>query len=91
MNESRGTDTTRVTHKGQTTIPKMLREKYGIEPGDEVVWIDDEAGIRLARAGRTEGRGMLLGDDVAREMHEEAADVFVEELEKARETEWAVQ
>lgn len=91
MSKTDGTETTRVTDKGQTTIPKALREKYGIEPGDEVVWIEDEDGIRLARAERTEGRGMLLDGDANREVREEAADALVEELEAARENEWAVQ
>jgi AbrB family looped-hinge helix DNA binding protein len=35
-------ETTRVTEKGQTTIPKELREKYDLDPGDEVVWIDTD-------------------------------------------------
>lgn len=91
MSKTDGPETTRVTDKGQTTIPKALREKYGIEPGDEVVWIEDEDGIRLARAERTEGRGMLLDEDANREVREEAADALVEELEAARENEWAVQ
>jgi AbrB family looped-hinge helix DNA binding protein len=30
----------RVTRQGQTTIPKDLREKYGLEEGDEVTYID---------------------------------------------------
>jgi len=59
-------ESTRVTDKGQTTIPKEYREKYGIEPGDEVVWIDTEDGLRVVRAGNDSGRGMLaegLDDD----------------------------
>jgi AbrB family looped-hinge helix DNA binding protein len=31
---------TRVTETGQATIPHELREKYDLEPGDEVVWTD---------------------------------------------------
>ena len=30
----------KVTRQGQTTIPKDIREKYGIEEGDEVTYID---------------------------------------------------
>ena len=30
----------RVTRQGQTTIPKDLREKYGLQEGDEVTYID---------------------------------------------------
>ena len=33
---------TRITEKGQATIPKELREKYNLKPGDEVVWIDTD-------------------------------------------------
>jgi bifunctional DNA-binding transcriptional regulator/antitoxin component of YhaV-PrlF toxin-antitoxin module len=29
--------TTHVSEKNQATIPQNLREKYGVEPGDEVV------------------------------------------------------
>jgi AbrB family looped-hinge helix DNA binding protein len=29
---------TKVTQKGQTSIPQDLREKLGIEAGDEVIW-----------------------------------------------------
>ena len=30
----------RITRQGQTTIPKDLREKYGLEEGDEITYID---------------------------------------------------
>jgi AbrB family looped-hinge helix DNA binding protein len=30
----------RITRQGQTTIPKHLREKYGLGEGDEVTYID---------------------------------------------------
>lgn len=30
----------KVTRHGQTTIPKPLRDKYGIKEGDEVLYID---------------------------------------------------
>ncbi|MEF8820034.1 MAG: AbrB/MazE/SpoVT family DNA-binding domain-containing protein [Haloferacaceae archaeon] len=83
------TETTRVTRKGQTTIPKRLREKYDIEPGDEVVWVEDEDGIRLVRADRSAGRGMLA-EGMDREAREEAAEKFVDELREARDTEWAI-
>ena len=31
---------TKVTRQGQTTIPKPLRERYGIREGDDVTYID---------------------------------------------------
>lgn len=36
---------TRVTEKSQATIPHELREKYDLNPGDEVVWMDTDEGI----------------------------------------------
>jgi len=30
----------KVTRQGQTTIPKSIREKYGIEEGDEITYVD---------------------------------------------------
>ena len=91
MNQANGPETTRVTDKGQTTIPKPLREEYGIEPGDEVVWIEDEDGTRVARADRTEGRVMLADEEMSRAEREEAADALVRGLQEARENEWAVE
>ena len=38
----------RVSEKGQVTIPKKLRERLGIRPG-EVLDFDDEAGRLVAR------------------------------------------
>ena len=66
-------ESTRVTEKGQATIPKDLREKYGLEPGDEVVWIDTDDGIVVKERTRTGGRGMLVPDDVSEEKREEVA------------------
>lgn len=37
----------RVTEKGQVTIPKDIRDRYGILPGAEVEFIADEKGPRL--------------------------------------------
>lgn len=34
----------RVTEKGQVTIPKEIREKLGIQPGDEVVFEETDVG-----------------------------------------------
>ena len=65
---------TRVTEKGQATIPKELREKYDLEPGDEVVWVDTDEGIVVKKRTRTGGRGMLIPDDTSDEKREEIAE-----------------
>lgn len=36
-----------VGERGQVTIPKELRERRGIEGGDEVVFVEVDDGIRL--------------------------------------------
>lgn len=38
----------RITSKGQVTIPKAIRERLGVKPGDEVEFVEvDEADVRL--------------------------------------------
>lgn len=80
--------TTRITEKGQTTIPHELREKYDLEPGDEVVWLDGEDGILVKKRSRMDARGMLLPDDVSEEEREEIARELEDTLREKRETEW---
>jgi AbrB family looped-hinge helix DNA binding protein len=60
----------RITSKGQVTIPKAMRESFGLLPGTEVEFVpgdDDEVRVRKAKAGRRRG------------------DEFVEHLHKAGE------
>ena len=71
-------ESTKVTEKGQATIPKELREKYDLGPGDEVVWMDTDEGIVVKKRTRTSGRGMLLPDDASAAEREAVA----EELER---------
>jgi antitoxin PrlF len=39
----------RVSTKGQVTIPKALRERCGFRPGDEVEFIEVEGGLRVQK------------------------------------------
>lgn len=39
--------TRKVGERGQVTIPKILRERRGIEGGDEVVFVEDNGEIRI--------------------------------------------
>ena len=75
---------TRVTEKGQATIPKELREKYNLEPGDEVVWIDTDEGIVVKKRTRTAGRGLLLPDDASEDTREAVAEELGERLRERR-------
>ena len=40
---------TRVTSKGQVTIPKAVREKMGVRPGDEVEFVEDDGVYRVRK------------------------------------------
>ncbi len=42
----------KVTSKLQVTIPKVLAERYGIRPGDEIQWEPAGQFIRVVPAGR---------------------------------------
>jgi AbrB family looped-hinge helix DNA binding protein len=77
-------ESTRVTEKGQATIPKELRERYDIEPGDEVVWLDTGDGIIVRKRSRSGGRGMLVPDDLSREERESVADELASRLRGRR-------
>jgi AbrB family looped-hinge helix DNA binding protein len=38
-----------VTSKGQITIPKPVRDRLGIGPGDQIDFVEDERGFRLMK------------------------------------------
>ncbi len=40
---------TRVTSKGQVTIPKRVRERLGLQPGDEIEFVEDRGGVRVQK------------------------------------------
>jgi AbrB family looped-hinge helix DNA binding protein len=75
---------TRITEKGQATIPKEIREKYDLEPGDEVIWVDTEDGIVVKKRTSTSGRGMLVPDDISDETREEVAEELTERVRDRR-------
>jgi AbrB family looped-hinge helix DNA binding protein len=41
----------KVTSKLQVTIPKRIADRYGIEPGDEIDWVEAGDAIRVLPAG----------------------------------------
>lgn len=47
----------RVTTKGQVTIPKEIRERLGIEPGDEVAFEETDMGYTLRKQEPTTAGG----------------------------------
>ncbi|WP_136717336.1 AbrB/MazE/SpoVT family DNA-binding domain-containing protein [Halorientalis salina] len=81
-------ETTRITRKGQVTIPKELREEFGLTEGDRVRWEKVEDGIRVRKATRSTGRGMLVDDDVSEAKREEMAEAMEADIREKRRTEW---
>jgi AbrB family looped-hinge helix DNA binding protein len=51
---------TLVTTKGQVTIPKKLRDRYGIKPGARIDFVASPDGIHLRKAVKKES-GTVLG------------------------------
>lgn len=55
-----------VTSKGQTTIPKEVREKLGLDPGTRIEWVlDDEKVIVKARKLKVTDLFGMLGEPPA--------------------------
>jgi AbrB family looped-hinge helix DNA binding protein len=52
--------TVRVTEKGQVTIPKDLREQFGIVAGTEVEFVRNRDHIVLRKVSGTPSRGQQL-------------------------------
>ena len=81
-----------VTRKGQTTIPRAIREALAIEEGDRVTWTVDEAGVHLQKeesvADRTfgafRGMGPSHSAEALRELAEEAIAASVVERSPGR-------
>ena len=59
-----GTQTSKVTSKGQIVIPRKLRERYGIHTSTEIRWVERQEGILmipLTEDPIAAARGMLKG------------------------------
>jgi AbrB family looped-hinge helix DNA binding protein len=41
--------TSKLTAKAQTTIPREVRDRLGLAPGDSIVYEVDDEGVRLRR------------------------------------------
>lgn len=42
----------KVTSKGQITIPKQVRDRLGLDPGDEVEFIEEDGAFRIRKERR---------------------------------------
>lgn len=57
----------KVTSKGQVTIPKAIREELGLLPGSEVEFISDEGEVRIRKSRLGNRR---RGEEVVRHLRE---------------------
>lgn len=81
----------KVTSKGQTTVPKEVRDFLGLEEGTQVEWTLDDDGKVIVRPRKklraVDLAGMLgpspVGPVSAAEMNEAIGDAIVERYERS--------
>lgn len=65
---------TKLTEKGQVTIPKKIREEAGLKPGDEVKFVKKDGEIEILKKSKNEViekyKGLLGKDKTDRVMKE---------------------
>ena len=71
-------ETSRMTVKGQVTIPKSLRERFGLRPGDEVEFVEQAGRIQLQKLVRMSPFARYRG--YLRHLANRNPDQLVEEL-----------
>jgi AbrB family looped-hinge helix DNA binding protein len=59
---------TSLTKRGQTVVPAGIRRRYHMQEGDQLIWLEDETGIKVipvpkdpiaALRGRDKGENLL--------------------------------
>ena len=75
-----------ITAKGQTTVPKSVRQALGVDSGDRIAFVVDERGVTVERADAAEADPVIdgflavLASDM--EKHPEAIASFPPSLAK---------
>lgn len=52
MADSAFVETTKITSKGQATIPKSVREVIGVEPGDKISFVVCDESVQVVSANK---------------------------------------
>jgi AbrB family looped-hinge helix DNA binding protein len=64
--------TGKVGPKGQVVIPKEIRDRLGLHPGDEVLFVPEPGGVRVEPARRlADLAGAYAGEGLAVELEDE--------------------
>jgi antitoxin PrlF len=56
----------KITSKGQVTIPKEIRDEFGLLPGTEVEFVEDEGEIRIRKTPGGSNRGKEIVERLRR-------------------------
>jgi antitoxin PrlF len=81
-------EVSRLSFKGQVTIPKTVREKLHLKEGDKVAFIEENGNIVITKASIAALREFL--DDMKNEIKNKGTtsnDIY-EDLEQVREDMW---
>lgn len=73
--------TSKVGPKGQVVIPKPIRDRLGLRPGDSVVFVPEEGGVRVEPANEVED---LAGRFAGLRLTEELEEDHREEIRRRR-------
>jgi AbrB family looped-hinge helix DNA binding protein len=82
-------EVSRVTSKGQITIPKAIRERLNLEEGDKVAFIEDESGkIVITKSSLIELREFLDSMAKKAQANRITEDELLDDLKQVREEMW---
>lgn len=82
-------EVSRITSKGQITIPKAIRERLNLSEGDKLAFIEDENGkIVITKSNAIALRDFL--DSMGKEVHAKgiSEEELLADLEQTREELW---
>jgi len=69
----------KIGERGQVTIPKNLRERYGLQPNVDVDFVDDGNGIRVVK--RSEGAKRVASiRGTIKLKYAQSVDEYIEEI-----------
>lgn len=70
--------TATITSKGQVTIPKAVRDRLGLRPGDKLEFVEDESGVHIKRCAGVSPFDKWIG--YAKHMEGTDIDQLIEEM-----------
>ena len=71
---------TRLTSKGQVTIPKEVRDELGLAPGDDVEFVVDRGVVRLRKGGVDFEAAFRKWSGYLRDFEGQSAEEIIEEM-----------